>query len=331
MALGETIGFSTALSQNYQFLYASGNANIFTHFVHIALMGDPTLRMSPIAPPSAFTATPHTGGGVDLKWNPSPDAGIGYLVFGAPAATGPFTQLTSAPITANNYTDPGNQGVYMVRTVNLQVTSSGTYTNLSQGVFQSPTGGLGAPQIVLFQPAANALSFVAPAGIPLRVNAFDPANLITKVVYYANGAPIGSSLTPPFNFTWNNAPAGTNSFMATATYGTGQTTNSGVVTNVVVMGPPLITSPPQDQAVPEGGGASFQVAAAGTPPLAYQWLFNGVVFPAATTSSLTVSNLAPNQAGPYSVVISNALGVVTSALANLIVELPLHHSKSDFR
>jgi len=62
MALGETIGFSTRLSQNNDgSLY---DANVDRRGVHIALMGDPTLRMHPVVPPSALLVASNDSGGV---------------------------------------------------------------------------------------------------------------------------------------------------------------------------------------------------------------------------------------------------------------------------
>lgn len=51
----------------------------------------------------------------------------------------------------------------------------------------------------------------------------------------------------------------------------------------------------------------------------YQWRFNGSNIPGATGSSLTLSNVTMAQAGPYSVVVSNALGGTISSAAQLVV------------
>jgi hypothetical protein len=61
------------------------------------------------------------------------------------------------------------------------------------------------------------------------------------------------------------------------------------------------------------------VEAEGKPPLSYQWKFNGVNLPGATSESLTLSKVALNQSGNYTVTISNAAGAVTSEPASLIV------------
>jgi hypothetical protein len=52
---------------------------------------------------------------------------------------------------------------------------------------------------------------------------------------------------------------------------------------------------------------------AGDPPLAYQWLFNDAKIFGATNSSLAFNDVARARAGGYAVVVSNPVGVATSA------------------
>ncbi len=82
---------------------------------------------------------------------------------------------------------------------------------------------------------------------------------------------------------------------------------------------PTITTQPQGQAVIAGANVTFSVAAAGTAPLAYQWLLNGAPISGATSSSHALVNVQPSDAGDYSVVVSNLLGSVTSSNATLVV------------
>jgi hypothetical protein len=82
---------------------------------------------------------------------------------------------------------------------------------------------------------------------------------------------------------------------------------------------PLITVQPTNQTVVVGGSVSFYVVATGTQPLSYQWRFEGTNLPGATTSVLTLINVQSNQAGVYSVVVSNAAGVAVSSNALLTV------------
>ena len=82
---------------------------------------------------------------------------------------------------------------------------------------------------------------------------------------------------------------------------------------------PQITSPPQPRNVIEGASYNFQVTAAGTAPLAFQWRRDGAALPAATNSLLALAGIQTNQAGLYTVAIANAEGAFTSAPVRLTV------------
>lgn len=86
--------------------------------------------------------------------------------------------------------------------------------------------------------------------------------------------------------------------------------------------PPEILTQPRDVDVHVGGDVSFSVEATGAPPLAYQWQFNGTNLVAKTSSALELNGVQFNQAGAYSMVVSNAGGSVTSSPAWLIVLPP---------
>lgn len=88
--------------------------------------------------------------------------------------------------------------------------------------------------------------------------------------------------------------------------------------------PPSISQDPQDQTVLAGQDATFQVLAAGTAPLSYQWYFNtNTSLDGATNSVLTITSAQTTNAGMYSVVVSNSFSSVTSGLAALTVNLPI--------
>jgi len=140
MAVGEPIGHGIRASQNNSGTY-SNQSNRFTRGVHVALMGDPTLRSQVVAPPGQVRVGAGTGA-PSLAWGASPDATHGYHVFRATNPAGPFTRVTSASIGATSFTDtgaPAGEFTYMVRAVRLEASGSATYYNLSQGVFASAT------------------------------------------------------------------------------------------------------------------------------------------------------------------------------------------------
>jgi uncharacterized delta-60 repeat protein len=93
----------------------------------------------------------------------------------------------------------------------------------------------------------------------------------------------------------------------------------GASNRLPTMEPPFITQQPTSQTRFVGQTATFTVEATGTPPLSFQWLFDGTPISGATNASLRLANLQFTQAGRYSLVVSNPLGSVTSAVATLTV------------
>lgn len=81
---------------------------------------------------------------------------------------------------------------------------------------------------------------------------------------------------------------------------------------------PLITSQPISRTIISGASVSFQVAASGS-GLSYQWLFNGVNLPGQTAATLVIPSAARENAGVYTVRVSNSSGSTLSGNAVLIV------------
>ena len=96
-------------------------------------------------------------------------------------------------------------------------------------------------------------------------------------------------------------------------------TNNNTVRIGLPAGPPQITVQPQSQSAMAGTDARFAVTASGVPAPTYQWYFNGTALGGATDSSLSVLSVATVNAGSYTVVVSNAVGSVTSNPATLTV------------
>jgi N-acetylmuramoyl-L-alanine amidase len=110
------------------------------------------------------------------------------------------------------------------------------------------------------------------------------------------------------------------------TYSVVVSNSAGVVTSaeatLTVAEPPLITLQPQSQTVVVGTTVTFTVAATGTPPLSYQWLFEDEPIPGATSNTLVRVNVQPSDAGNYSVQITNLAGIAISDPALLTVLPP---------
>lgn len=78
---------------------------------------------------------------------------------------------------------------------------------------------------------------------------------------------------------------------------------------------PVITTSPAkpDRELFEGNALNLSVAAAGTPPLTYQWRKGGSNLSGKTAATLAIPGLVLADAGSYDVVVANAYGSVTSA------------------
>jgi DNA-binding beta-propeller fold protein YncE len=237
------------------------------------------------------------------------------LVDGTNPASGAQTAGSAKPNLKLYKTQPAQAGNYTVVVTNAfgSVTSAvATLTvNLYPAITRDPTN-----QIVL---QGRVATFSAAAtGTP---------NLVYHWFFQKTNALVDSgafrgSATP--TLTISNAQAanaGAYSVLVTNLFGAARSASGQLTVNI----PPAITNQPVSQTVTNGYPASFNVAAAGAAPLGYQWLFNGttLVDGAETKGSaspvLRVFKAQPAQAGNYTVVVTNAFGSVTSAVATLTV------------
>jgi len=136
----EPIGFSARLTQNDGFTDSYKNQqNNCEGWTHIAVMGDPTLRMQIVAPASDVVVSA-AARDADVTWTPSSESVAGYNVYRAANPSGPFTRINSSLVKATSFAHANAVSaiIYiLVRAVRLEKSASGTYFNPSQGVFAS--------------------------------------------------------------------------------------------------------------------------------------------------------------------------------------------------
>ena len=83
---------------------------------------------------------------------------------------------------------------------------------------------------------------------------------------------------------------------------------------------PSISLQPASRTIAVGQSVTFKVGATGASPLAFQWRRNGAPITGATSASYTRKNVQLSDDGAgFDVVVSNAFGQVTSAVASLTV------------
>jgi len=107
MGLGETIGYSARLAMNNkgQALYTPTGS--FAGYIHMGLMGDPTLRMFPVKPVANLTAEDGL-----LIWDASVDGSVvSYYVYGAIGQDGPYQRLATVSGTSWTYASAAADGI----------------------------------------------------------------------------------------------------------------------------------------------------------------------------------------------------------------------------
>lgn len=99
--------------------------------------------------------------------------------------------------------------------------------------------------------------------------------------------------------------------------------SSNAVLTIIVpdTNPPAILTPPQNFRATPGQPGSFSCVATGSVDsvLAYQWRMEGTNLPGGTNDTYVFSSVARTNAGAYAVVVTNAFGSVTSAVATLTI------------
>jgi hypothetical protein len=99
------------------------------------------------------------------------------------------------------------------------------------------------------------------------------------------------------------------------------TNAAGAVTSQVatltVNIPPSISAQPQSVTVYVRSNATFSVTGSGTPAPAFQWRFNGAPISGATSSGYIVIAAQTTNEGPYTAVLTNVAGSLTSSPASL--------------
>lgn len=199
---------------------------------------------------------------------------------------------------------------------NLQTTAAGDYSVIVSnihGAALSSTGHLSLQPILLTsQPPTQTI--LINSNRTLSVVALGTQPLTYQWQIYGTNLPLATnaSLNLPAA---GLADAGSYTVLITNAYGS---TNVSFTLDVV---PSIITSLPGNQPIFRGGTASFALGVQALIPVAYQWLRDSSPLIGATNSTLTLTNLQSEQAGTYSIVLSNAFQVVTNNAWLAVVEV----------
>ncbi len=208
-------------------------------------------------------------------------------------------------------------------------------TNIGYTVPQAQPTNVGAYSVIVSNQVGVAASSNATLTIilpPAITN--QPADLTVSAG--SNAAfTVGVASSVPVTYQWllntTNIPNATNSsysllaaqasdagtYTVIVTNLAGSATSSNAILTVIV--PPVITNQPASQTVNAGSDVTLTVGVSGSQPLSYQWQKWGRNLSGATASALFVPRTQPINTGKYSVIVTNAAGVVTSAVAVLTI------------
>jgi hypothetical protein len=169
MSLGQPIGLSAKITQNNHEggLYPPQIRH--PGLVHVALLGDPTVRLEPVIQPANFRGVPQ-GTLMNLGWDRSSADGLqGYYIYKADSQSGPFRRITPDLLTGNTFQDTYKEGqYYMLRAVALSTSPAGSYFNASQGVFFPDDLGTQLQGTVPATPADLIVIKATTSGVVLR-------------------------------------------------------------------------------------------------------------------------------------------------------------------
>ncbi|HEU6447719.1 MAG TPA: immunoglobulin domain-containing protein [Verrucomicrobiae bacterium] len=291
-------------------VFAGGQSSASQPYAEMVLdeyrLGETYADVTPIVSAAGATGFVITniqliGGNVVLRGTGGTNSGVFNLLGGADFSTAP----TNWPVLAtNNFDGNGNFSV----TSSLPSGSQHFYLLkiLDSSGAVAPTVEDGPMSLTVTQGQSATFDVTADGTAPLNYQWYFDTNKVLA----------GQTASTITLLNVQRTNAGTYFVHVSNTAG-GIDSPSAVLT---VFSPPEIASQPVNAATYIGGTAAFNVAAAGTAPLHYQWYFNtNTLLTAATNATLTINNAQTTNAGAYFVAISNNYGAVTSSVVSLTV------------
>lgn len=250
--------------------------------------------------------------GVGLATNTTPPVGYQWRFNGVDilGANDPLLILTNVSVTAS--------GLYSVRVSN----PFGASFSADAGLF------VNAPPVIITHPQAQ--SGILGSNVTFEVLASGRGPFTYQ--WRRDGVPLSGATNASFSIT-NLTYTNFGSYDVQVADSLASVFSSNAVLTVL---PPFLVSPnPQSQAVLVGGSTTLTVGTVGvgafTGPFTYQWTFNGVDLPGATTTSLALTNLQLTNSGRYACVVSTSVGSLTSAEAQLTVYNPFNLGEATFQ
>jgi hypothetical protein len=223
--------------------------------------------------------------------------------------------FSSAVINGNLSSIVGNNGLYGAR--GAFPTNSWHASNYFRDVvFVAGASSATAPTITT-QPTSQTVTSGQSASFNVAATGTSPITY----QWMKNGVMIGGATSSTYTTAAETVTDNNAAFTVMVGNGAGSVTSNAAVLSVNAGAvAPSITSQPVSRTVSAGQTATFNVAATGTSPMAYQWMKNGAAIGGATTSTYTTpAETTSDNNAQFSVTVSNSAGNATSNAATLTV------------
>lgn len=162
---------------------------------------------------------------------------------------------------------------------------------------------------ILKQPSSKMMASTETLNLSLSVN----GSAAYKIDWFRNNQKIGSGSS----YTRANTTlADSGTYSCTVTMGTLKRTCKSF--NISVLNAPKISKVSGNQMATEGDNVNLAVTASGS-DISYQWYRNGKALSGATKANLSLGQIALDEAGKYTCVVSNDIGSTVSQAANVSV------------
>ena len=270
-------------NQNYHNL-GNPTADNYYRRTHICMMGDPTLRLIYEKQPSNAVVNPVSNSlSASISWQSNGDVTANYLIFRSNSYSGNFVQIGSTSANQTSFVDPSplsNLNIYLIRARALCETGSGSYYNLSPGIFAEFTAAYS------FSSELNT-SVICETETSINIDYTFSSNLSNEAATITCYADVSSLPFYTETITLNN----TESFqfqIPIATVGTWvkYRTSINAFSGLEIVDSIFINSKPTAQFSSEILGGSLTAIANSVNVNAYQWLVNGNI--SGNESQLTI-------------------------------------------
>lgn len=212
-------------------------------------------------------------------------------------------------IAANKYFDAGTNG--FVRVSNDTGESGGVV--IADAVAFVPVMASNVPPFILQQPISQTVAAGTSAAFSITASGTGPLSYEWR---HNNVGIFGATESIYTRTDAQPATAGDYSVIVSSPLGA---VTSAVVVLTVTNTPPAVAALSANQVVGGCSEVMLRVSTIGSDPRIYQWQVNGVNIPGASAPNYVLNCVQPGDSGGYRVVVSNAFGVVTSAVTSVIV------------